>query len=396
MRAFKTLLILAFVCSVNQVLWSQIEFQSGYFISNSGERTNCLIKNLDWKNNPLSFKYKIGENDIVQTGAIEQVKLFSVSEESKYVRETVLIDQSITVVTNLDNNKEPVFKEQTVFLQVLLEGQASLYAYESGSEIRYFYETIDKPITQLIHKKYVTADNVVKTNAAYKSQLWENLKCGDMPMQKMQYLEYEQDELIAYFKDLNNCLGSEIYDWEQNKRKKTQVKINVEVGTRWAHLRLGSNSPIVDGIEFNSRGYSIGLIPELTLPFNKNKWSVYAGLLGRHLQGKTISQSDLVVFKYHTIEILVGLRHSFYLNDDSRIFINPIYSYGFNAQAIVDFASYNDLELSTNQNIGIGAGYAFKNYSLEIRYEHCRNITINYRSLTSCHKSIGLFFGYTL
>ena len=39
--------------------FSQIKFENGYFINNSDEKIECLIKNKDWDDNPVKFNYKL-------------------------------------------------------------------------------------------------------------------------------------------------------------------------------------------------------------------------------------------------------------------------------------------------------------------------------------------------
>ena len=47
---------LTFIFILTSIITSaQINFEKGYYISNSGEKTECFIKNIDWMNNPVSF-----------------------------------------------------------------------------------------------------------------------------------------------------------------------------------------------------------------------------------------------------------------------------------------------------------------------------------------------------
>ena len=34
---------------------AQVIFEKGYFINREGQKTECFIKNLDWRNNPSSI-----------------------------------------------------------------------------------------------------------------------------------------------------------------------------------------------------------------------------------------------------------------------------------------------------------------------------------------------------
>lgn len=36
--------------------YSQISYEKGYYIDNSGQKTECLIKNNDWLRDPTDFK----------------------------------------------------------------------------------------------------------------------------------------------------------------------------------------------------------------------------------------------------------------------------------------------------------------------------------------------------
>lgn len=51
----RILFLLITILSLN--CYSQISFQKGYYIDNTNQKINCLIKNIDWKNNPTEFEY---------------------------------------------------------------------------------------------------------------------------------------------------------------------------------------------------------------------------------------------------------------------------------------------------------------------------------------------------
>ena len=97
--------------------FSQIKFEPGYFINNDGVKTNCLIKNLDWKDNPTRFIYKLTENDANTTLTIDSVQEFGVINESVFKRFIVKIDRSFEEVSKLNTEKEPTFKTDTLFLK---------------------------------------------------------------------------------------------------------------------------------------------------------------------------------------------------------------------------------------------------------------------------------------
>ncbi len=87
----QSLLLLLMIISLTS--YAQIKFEQGYFIDNNGTKTECLIKNVDWHDNPSQIEYKISEDDEARMGYIRNIKEFAVSD-LKYVKATVNIDIS--------------------------------------------------------------------------------------------------------------------------------------------------------------------------------------------------------------------------------------------------------------------------------------------------------------
>jgi hypothetical protein len=141
------LFLLIAIITIN--CYSQISFEKGYFINNSGHKINCLIKNMDWGFNPTQFNYKLSANDELKTATTKLAKEFSVNNNIlKYIRSTVNIDRSTEDTDNISRNKNPIFKKEELFLKVLVEGKANLYFYENGDIQRFFYNVDNSDIEQ--------------------------------------------------------------------------------------------------------------------------------------------------------------------------------------------------------------------------------------------------------
>ena len=119
------LLLLLIIHSATML--SQISFEEGYFITNDGEKRNCLIKNLDWLNNPTSFDYKNLNNPTIYSIGISDVKEFSINNGSTFIRKEVAIEQSPVRMDNLSQDRNPVFTNTTVFLREYLFLVKQLY-----------------------------------------------------------------------------------------------------------------------------------------------------------------------------------------------------------------------------------------------------------------------------
>lgn len=87
--------------------YSQIEFEKGYFINLENERIECLIKNKDWKNNPIEFEYKLSETGNYKKEGVTTVKEFGIDNISKYIGREVQIDRSSENIQALSSTREP-------------------------------------------------------------------------------------------------------------------------------------------------------------------------------------------------------------------------------------------------------------------------------------------------
>ena len=159
--------------------FSQIRYESGYFIDNEGNRTEALIRNIDWRYNPSQFSYKLSPDQDPKTADIANVMEFGIYNFSRYVRRTVNIDRSSDDTNSLTSSREPEWSEEMLFLKVIVEGQATLLHFEDGSLTRYFYILNDEPAEQLIYKRYKTGPSNIATNAQYRQQLFMDLRCDN-------------------------------------------------------------------------------------------------------------------------------------------------------------------------------------------------------------------------
>ena len=148
----KIILLFIFISSP---IFSQINFETGYFIKNNNVKTDCLIRNIGWQKNPTEIEYKLNENDKSQKATISEIKEFNVGDSYKYKRFTINIDRSSSDINNLSREKNPVWKEETLLLKILVEGEINLYQYEDINFVRYFISSGNhETAEQLVYKEY--------------------------------------------------------------------------------------------------------------------------------------------------------------------------------------------------------------------------------------------------
>ena len=120
-------------------LGAQISFDPGYFIDNQRKRQECLIENKDWKNNPVSFSYKINEGGDVQQVHIRDLQEFGINGASKYIIYRGEVNWSSENPSTLSSSNKFNLEQDTVALKVILEGKATLYFLEKRTMKSFFF-----------------------------------------------------------------------------------------------------------------------------------------------------------------------------------------------------------------------------------------------------------------
>lgn len=392
----KSILSLIFIL-ITTFGYTQVQFEPGYFIDNSGKRTQCLVKNFDWKNNPDKISYKIEESDKVQTIGIDNVQEFGIQNESKYVRAEIGIDRSTDNFSSLSNHKAPDLEIETLFLKVLIEGKASLYSYSSPNFRRFFYKVDDAEIEQLIFKYYKISSKERAKNIHYINQLWTSMKCDGMPYDEYKYTEYRRSDLIKIFRKYNECQNSELKDYTDKPKKKI-FSLSLRPGLSVLTYEIESNLLGRSDVSFDAAtGFRIGAELEFSLPFNKRKWSLLVEPSYHTYQASTEVRGFAVDVEYNRIELPLGVRYYSYLNPDSRIFIDLVDILAFPGSSSVEFERDTDLGIVFGANLAISLGYSFKEkYSFAVRYGSGRNLIGRSDSFSSDFSELSFIVGVKL
>ncbi len=407
-------LALLIILSINS--YSQIAFENGYFINESNLKTECLIKNIEWKSNPTEFEYRLSPTEAIQVANIDTVKEFGINGYSKYIRALVKIDRSGDMLSNLSYERNPNFQEEQLFLKVLIEGKASLFLYTDGSLTRFFYKLNDSDISQLVYKRYYLDENNIQNsnrrmayNNYFKQQLLLDLKCPGISFDDANNTDYNNRDLKRFFVKYNECSNSTYtnYDPEQ---KKDLINLSLRPGLNYSNSIIqGLLSDELNTDFGNKATFRLGIEAEFILPYNRSKWSVifepgYHSYKAEERRESSTVVGDTLVsdINYQSIDFLLGLRYYFFLNDVSKIFINLsyIYDYSYNSDIKfkrIDGSIFNEFGIEhRGGNLALGFGYKYKDrYSLEMQYQTNREFLSN-SSWESEYKTLSIVFGYSL
>jgi len=381
-------------------LFGQISYENGYTIDFNGKRQECLIKNMDWKNNPGEFQYKINAGDESLKASPETVKEFAVYGNSKYVSYEVKIDTTVADLNNLTYVKNPVLSEERLFLKVLIEGAATLYSYNNGNLLRFFYSTSDTIPQQLVYREYLKEDGTYGVNNRFRQQLWADLKCAFLKTSDVEKLSYYSNPLIKYFSRYNDCMGLESTDYK-NKVKKDIVDLSVIAGVNLVKpIRALNGETDYMEADFDSQiSYSLGMRTELILPFNKGKWRVLFEPVYQHYSSETESNYTYQRFcktslKFDMFDLAIGLRYCFYLDDHTSFSIDGLYNYGFVSKSSkLVYEAVGKYNLGSMPCFVYGGGINYKRVSLQMRYFLNRDLLNNYVSWYAGFQKVSISLG---
>ncbi|WP_298878602.1 tRNA modification GTPase [uncultured Polaribacter sp.] len=391
-------IIFVFLFALNA--FSQNNFVNGYYIDNSDKKINCLIKNNDWLNNPTEFKYKNNIDSEVKTLTINDAKEFGIFDVSKYVRHKVDIDRSSKKTDELDNDKNPIFNKEKLFLKALIEGKANLYYYEDKGLVRYFFNKEFKEMKQLISKYYLIDAHNWAINKEFQRQLWNNLKCENISMNSLKKIKYEKSDLTKFFIKYNECHNSEFVYYQKKKKNKDLFHLTLRPGIRSSSLAL--RSPVWNDADFgnNLTSFRLGVEAEFVFGFNNNKWALLLEPTYHDLNSNTTEGTRPRNINQKSIEVNLGIRHYMYLkNKDVKLFLNAlgVYTINFNSQLKAGHNWFYTDKLHNNFNVVLGIGCKYKErFSLELRHLPNRNILINHVHWKTDFQSSSIVLGYTL
>ena len=391
------LLMLSLFISTSVV--AQIGFKPAYYINNAGDKINCLIKDVEWKSNPTSFEYKISEESPIQIAKMDNVQEFRIENFPRYIRKVVEMDRW-DVFSPVTEERNSIYKTETIFLKELVKGAATLYGYVDGSLTTYFYEVNQNPIRQLVRKNYYVVDGngfkIQLANYMYKRQLYGDLKCDDITENQAKNLSYFEGDFVKFFQKYNNCMGvtTEVMD-----TSKTKFHLSARAGIVQNSLDIEYPSDARYKYDFGSKSnLRIGVEAEIILPFNRNKWS----LLVEPVYTTFKSEGDQTIFTdnvdYKVIDFQMGLRHYMFLNPNSRIFINLgiVYALNINNGNYYPKRYIAALKYKPSPQLMLGAGYKYNKLSAEVRYLGTQNLLADQIAWESRFTSLAFVLGYEI
>ncbi|MBK6345477.1 MAG: PorT family protein [Bacteroidales bacterium] len=373
---------------------AQNTYEKGYYLNNGGQKTEGLIKIQDWRKNPADFHFKASDGSQPVRMTIDSITEFGVSGISRYIRRKVKIDRSSELVTELSIYREPVFNEEVLFLRMVVEGKHRLYEYISGNNLRrYFIESDNSAIEQLIYKSYLFDNKNVGKNNDFQKQLWLHLRCDDISMAQIEETGYDRNSLTRLFEKFNQCDHTGFVSYKK-KARYDDFNLTIKPGLNISTFEIWN--PVIEDQVVNigaTAGFQIGCEVEFILPFRKTKWAllVEPGYLSYKAQGS--SRWTTADVKYYSVELPVGIRYYLLNSKTSRIFINGsvVFSHSINSEIFYYYQRFMLIHDKVNGSVGLG--YKYKNrFSIEFRAGTHRQFDVG----SAEYNSISFLLGYSI
>lgn len=379
----KKIIFLISITFISLNSYSQINYEKGYFIDNKNNKTECYIKSIGWISNPTKIEYSLTEKGGKHTITINEIKEFRVAKHL-YTRFSVKMDKSGQQMENYSYSRNPEYETKTLLLKQIVKGDANLYQYINHNYVAYFFNKKNETPIQLIHKKYKKSETEVGENNMFRQQLQNNLQCENISSNSLKNIAYTKARLLKLFTKYNSC-NNLTYINKLETKNKNLFNLYARGGITMNPFKIPSrgitNPPSPNEFDFGTIiGLQIGIEAEYILAFNKNKWALILEPTFTSFSKESSSlnyYSDTVIFKSKTLELPLGLRHYFFLNNTSKIFLNVSYILVFDLNSkFTTIRSGFDFHRNTNIAFGIGYNYNTK-ISIEGRYQDKGNIFPN-------------------
>ena len=396
------IIISLFLTLMSLTSFAQTNFERGYLINNKGEKSDCYIKNNDWRNNPSEIKYRISEDREIRIANVSNIKAFGIENKVVYVRAVVDIDYSSGDISALSQKREPEFKRDTVFLKVLVKGEASLYYYENSNLIRYFYNVGNQPIEQLIYKEYTNGFRKIFKNRDFTVQLWNHVKCNSTSINIIETIQYNTKDLVDYFCNYNECIDKTYTDYTQLEKKKL-FTLTITPGIDMASMSINSRETNLIDVDFGSKlNYRIGLDLNLLLPFNHNRWSIFIEPTYQHFSGHKVIERTYYLPRdvnadYKSLEMPMGLKYNYQLNNNLIVFFRGGLVVDIPFNSTITYTNNDRLyNILTGNTFTVGIGAQFKRFNSELRYYGNRDILSSSMSWDTKYSKLSFIIGYRI
>jgi hypothetical protein len=377
------------------------QFVQGYITKGNGDTVNVFFSDKVLKKHFTEIKCRKSlSSSVEETYSASLISGFYLSQSNEYFfSKTVTIDKKPIELTQLESNPKANNVEETVFVKLLIGGEANLYSYQDeNSKKHYLFSKKNNPIQELIYLKYFATTGQYRTIETYKLQL-DTALIGCQKNDNSR-LDFEESGLRKAFERYNACFNNE-KNYAQ-KFDKSQLSFKVFAG--YSNFQMGTSDPLYEDKFFfskapkakfsNSKGnFSVGgsiqIMPrvksspflyEVELMFSKRSY-LNLGVVEETFTTDNFSiemEFSQITIQPSVIYRIKGIVEPFIRLGVCSGFVSTTKNKG-TAELIFknvsnDIHIYEPFAIMSNFNYGVfgGTGISIKKISAEIRFEASR------------------------
>ena len=411
-KILKSLSILILTTFLSLNAYSQQNFIKGHVVTLNGDTLHGLIDYRNWDKNPDKIVFvREGKTTPEQYSPLD-IKSFKANDEI-YVSAVVKSDISSRNISNLGNETNLKTEVDTTFLQIIIQGDKSLYYYKNRLGIENFYIKQNGKYDLLVYSIYKSSkEDKVRVNRRYIGQLTLYFNNAPSVQQQLQQADYTRTSLKNLFLTYYN--QSSTSPKFQKKTDKGSVEYGIVAGASISSVKFGgqdfiylTSADIPQSV--NPTG---GLFLNFVLPRSQGKWSIYNELNYNSFQIST-DYNGFYHDIYYTEQINAEFAFSYLsLNNMVRfkypvkgcfLFING----GFSNGIIIDETNHmTDVgRFRTTESKGLddikqhdfgyigGIGVQYHHFSLDARYKRTGGFS-SYVTLSSPVNQYYFLLGY--
>lgn len=366
--------------------------QPGYYITSEGQRAEGFFKTSNFYDAATLEFRKAEDSDFTKldTGNVQE---YGINEQFRFRKFTI------------DNS--------SLFVNTVIDGNASLYSSLVEKEIVYYYTVTGKQDLPIKLEVVPARGREARKaeNNQFREQLKKDVSCQDS---KVNYdrLQYKESALAEVFTLYNQCTGATQITYKNSSAKMTPVCFTLFAGLHNMNYNIDNMSTPYE----DSNTLSAGLGIEGAYRFGKGNFEIFAKLEFEHFSTtikKNFPQPTGYITNYFDInttvfDLFAGPRYNFIINTNNKIFVDA--AFGLSVP-VGDMSESSELtngpsitlisrekhELDTAVCGNFGIGYTYKNkYGFALRYETNREFFNNSNTgYTGQFNRIGINVRYT-
>ena len=400
--------------------YSQQNYLPGIIVKLKGDTLRGFINYQNSEKNPLNIYFRSDMNHEPDIFSPQEVQSFMVANEI-YISATVSINEGFYGTQELGNSPEIVLQTGTVFLQVLVKGNKSLYYLKDSKGREQFYVELDSRYELLIYHKYlknltnsgdIAGANTITEDKRYIGQLSYYLSDCPKIQSSLRNLKLSKQNMVKLFRQYYECMNVKA-EYEK-KSDETKADFGAIGGLALTSLKFkaedGSFDELVNSDFPVSPGVAFGVYYNKKLSRNLGRLSLHNELFFSNYKTEAFYKVVVNENRYVNNNITFGgifikmnnmIQYSFPVKSFSlfmRLGISNGYNLSETNQNEVEYVFYSTttqktipaIEGTRKYAFGIvgGIGGCYKRISLDIKYE--RNSGMS--DMPALSSPVGVFY----